>query len=202
MTRPTRRQIVILAVALASVLAASRHAGTALVVLRPLDAPQAILPLASHEWERLPEAAARARAGGNAIVLLTVPREVKTWNCYRCSERAEWLVQLGVPPGRILTLPAGVENTFDEARAALAFCREHHITSLLVVTSPYHTRRAYATFQAVFAGAGVIIGVQPAADSSPARPARWWRASYDRWYVRYEWGALMYYMVRHGVLPW
>ena len=61
-----------------------RHAGTALVVSRDLDSPDAIVMLASHEWERLPAAAALARRHPGAVVLLTVPVAVTQYNCHLC----------------------------------------------------------------------------------------------------------------------
>jgi uncharacterized SAM-binding protein YcdF (DUF218 family) len=72
---------------------------------------------------------------------------------------------------------------------------------LLIVTSPYHTRRALATFAAVFRSSDITIGIHPALSSSPAQPASWWRYAYDRKYVRYELAALSWYVVRHGVSP-
>jgi uncharacterized SAM-binding protein YcdF (DUF218 family) len=77
--------------------------------------------------------------------------------------------------------------------------KENNLRSLLVVTSPYHTRRSLSTFRAVFDRSGVTVGIAPASATSPARPECWWLSAYDRAYVRYEWAAILYYAVRHGV---
>ena len=177
-----------------------RHAGTALVVTREVTNPGAIISLASHEWERLPEAAAQSKRSATSLLLLTTPVEVSALNCYHCSDREGWLTAAGVERERIVLLPWRVHNTFDEARAALAFCRSRGVKSLLVVTSPYHSRRALAVFNHVFENSGVEIGVQPAVAYSKAIPRRWWETPFDRWYVRYEWAAQVYYAVRYGVL--
>ena len=166
------------------------------------DAPQAIVSLASHEWERLPEAARLARQYPAAVVLLTVPRRVTEQNCYRCSERRDFLAREGVEPDRIHILSDRVSNTRDEAAACLAYLRTIRPTEIIVVTSPYHTRRALATFRRVFEGIEVKIGIRPAVTNSPARPHRWWREPYDRAYVAYEWAAIVYYAFRFGVYPW
>lgn len=170
--------------------------------MRDVSDPEAILVLASHEWERLPQAAARARQTDTATILLTMPRVVTEVNCHRCAERGEWLAHLGVEPGRIAVLPRRGENTRDEAHAALEFCRQQGVKRLLVVTSPYHSRRALATFDHVFEGSGIQLGVQPSSGYSSAVPERWWSAAYDRWYVRYEWSAVVFYFVRYGIAPW
>lgn len=197
--RHRRLSFAILVVALGSFLVAGRFAGTALVESRPFERPDAILVLASHEWERIPAAAEHARREPSAIVLLTRPRIVTEDNCHRCGEREEWLEALGVPAERIRLLARTVGNTRDEALAALPYCRLEGVRRLLVVTSPYHTRRALATFAHVFKGSGVEIGIDASTPHSAARPDRWWAAPYDRWYVRYEWSALAFYLVRYGI---
>jgi uncharacterized SAM-binding protein YcdF (DUF218 family) len=69
----------------------------------------------------------------------------------------------------------------------------------LIVTSPYHARRALATFDRVFEDSGIAIGLVHARETSPARPSRWLLAGYDRAYVAYEWAAIAWYKVKYGV---
>jgi uncharacterized SAM-binding protein YcdF (DUF218 family) len=188
-------------IALVLLVIGGRQAGSALVRSRPVAAPDAIVVLASHEWERLPEVAVQARRWPSAAVLLTRPRIVTEQNCHRCGERAAWLESLGVEPARVLHLAMQVGNTRDEALAALSYCRVERVRRLLIVTSPYHTRRALATFTHVFAGSGIEIGVEPSMAHSAARPGQWWRSAADRWYVRYEWSAIAFYLIRYGIIP-
>ena len=166
------------------------RAGTALIVAVPVESPQAILVLGSHEWERLPAAADQARQSRNASVFLTEPRIPTIYNCHDCGHRVDRLAAEGVERGRVVMLPLKVSNTRDEATAARAECEQRGLTRLLIVTSPYHTRRAWRIFQRAFAGSGITLGIVPAAAYSPARPAVWWKSAYDRAYVRYEWAAL------------
>ena len=177
------------------------NAGLALVVTRTLSRPDAVVSLASHEWERLPMTARVAAENPTALVLLTLPQPPTPLNCHDCANRVDRLRHLGVAPSRVRIVPLTAGGTYGEAAAAFTFARQTRIRRLVVVTSPYHTRRALATFRDRFAGAGIEVGVQPASATSPSDPARWWRTPYDRWYVRYEWAALVYYTVRFGVSP-
>jgi uncharacterized SAM-binding protein YcdF (DUF218 family) len=111
-----------------------------------------------------------------------------------------WLRSLGMPTNRVVILERGVANTHDEAVAVAAYARRHPIRRLVVVTSPYHARRAWAVFRAVL-GSTVQVGVRSATAESPARPDSWWWAAYDRNYVPYEWAALAWYALRYGVNP-
>jgi uncharacterized SAM-binding protein YcdF (DUF218 family) len=175
-------------------------AGAALVIYAPVDNPDAIVMLASHEWERLPAAAAAARQHPAARFILTVPRSPSPANCFRCGERIEWLSREGIGPNRIQEL-RGVVNTYGEARAVAAYVRSRGLRRVLVVTSPYHTRRSLQTFRRVLAGSDVEVGVLPSSSTSTATPSTWWRHDLDRAYVLYEWAAIGAYAVRHGVPP-
>ena len=93
------------------------------------------------------------------------------------------------------------EGTFGEALAVRDFVVSHGLKRVLVVTSPYHTRRTVAVFRKAFTGVEVQVGVQPASQYSEARPDFWWMSPYDRWYVAYEWAAQAYYLFHYGVTP-
>jgi uncharacterized SAM-binding protein YcdF (DUF218 family) len=178
-----------------------RHAGALLVVRQPLERPDAIISLASHEWERLPRAANLARATPAALVVLTLPQPASVYNCHDCAGRLGRLQRLGISSDRVRIVPLTSPGTYGEALATLAFVRRTPIRRLLIVTSPYHTRRSLAVFREVLAAAGGQVGVE-AADSSPSQPARWWATSDDRAYVAYEWAAIVYYPFRYRVMPW
>ncbi len=199
--RPRQSAVVLALLVLGAGAWGLSQAGTSLVVHQPVAAPQAILSLGSHEWERLPVAADIAAREPTARVLLTEPVRPTPANCSNCSNRVAWLGGLGVARDRVKVLNPRVTNTYEEALVARDFCTQQGITRLVVVTSPYHTRRALATFEAVFLGSGVRLGVEPALEHSPARPDSWWTRTQDRWYVPYEWTALAWYTVRHSINP-
>jgi uncharacterized SAM-binding protein YcdF (DUF218 family) len=186
------------AIALAGV---ARYAGTALVVDDPAGRPDAIVSLASHEWERLPATVALAARYPDALVVLTQPQIVTKFNCHDCANRPRLLVDAGITTERIHVVGLTRGGTYGEAVAVRGLVASRHLTSVLVVTSPYHTRRSLATFRKVL-GDGVAVGVAASSATSPARPDRWWAAGYDRAYVGYEWAAGVYYWLRYGVPIW
>jgi uncharacterized SAM-binding protein YcdF (DUF218 family) len=193
-----RRVGLALAIALVLLLPTA-WAGGALVVEVPLSDPDAILSLASHEWERLPRTAALAASFPRARVILTDPSLMTEANCHDCANRGRRLVRLGVDASRIVHLPVLAAGTHGEALAALGYTRANEIKRLVIVTSPYHTRRSLATFRAVFDGSGVVLGIQPASVTPAIRPAFWWLQGYDRAYVPYEWAAVLYYRWQYGI---
>jgi len=179
-----------------------RWAGPTLVVSVPPRDPDAILSLASHEWERLPAVAAIGRKYPSAVILLTLPSPATEQNCHRCADRPGRLRQAGIDADRIHILTDAVSNTRDEALASLRYATRAKTKEIIIITSPYHTRRALATFRRTFGATDVKLAIQPALNWSPASPQRWWRHGYDRAYVTYEWAAILYYAIRFGIYPW
>ena len=175
-----------------------RHAGTALVVSVPVADPDAIVMLASHEWERLPAAVALATRYPRALVLLTLPESVTVFNCHDCARRPDRLARAGVTTERIRVLPITAPGTHGEALAVHDFARTAGLRRIVVITSPYHARRALATFRHVLHDAEV--GIVPVSHPDPPlHPERWWEVPYEISYVRYEWAGVLYYWVRYGV---
>ena len=193
--------IVLSALTLGAGLVLFVNAGTLLIVQKPLADPDAILSLASHEAERLPVAVRLAQAAPASRLLLTVPVVPSYQNCSACGERVGWVVSLGLPRDRVDVLERRAINTYDEALVTREYCLAEGITRLVVVTTPYHTRRTLATFIDVFQDTDIEIGVEPAFTESPTRAGRWWAWNYDREYVAYEWSALVWYALNYGVNP-
>lgn len=171
-------------------------AGTALVVSKQLAKPDAIVSLASHEWERLPVAASLASRFPQALVVLTLPARVNGFNCHDCANRLHRLELAGVPTDRVRVIPLKEGGTYGEALAVRRFVVGTQLKRVMVVTSPYHTRRSLATFSAALSPIGIAVGIEPATAMSPAKPDRWWLTAYDRAYVRYEWAGIAYYALR------
>ncbi len=85
------------------------------------------------------------------------------------------LISSGVPQQAIVQLPGQVDSTITEARGFSTAAEESQIRSVLIVTSPYHTRRAYNTFDKVLKGRGIEIGIasSPVSAHTPD-PGYWW----------------------------
>ena len=202
MTRRRRYGLAGLSVLASAAIAFLLEAGELLVVRKAVDSPEAVISLGSHEWERLPLAAEIANRFPSSMVVLTLPKFITPYNCDDCLGRQRRLERMGVAPKRVTVLTLQSSTTLGEADACLKLLSRSGVKRIVIVTSPYHTRRALAVFRAVFATTGIEVGVEPASATSSARPSRWWRSPYDRWYVAYEWAAIVYYAARYRVLQY
>jgi uncharacterized SAM-binding protein YcdF (DUF218 family) len=82
-------------------------------------------------------------------------------------------VERGVPDSAVLEEPQG-EDTWGNAIYTRQVLQEHALRSAILVTSPYHARRAKLTFDAAYAGSRIQLMVHAAPDSQ-WRKLSWWQ---------------------------
>jgi uncharacterized SAM-binding protein YcdF (DUF218 family) len=87
-------------------------------------------------------------------------------------------VKRGIPEDAILEEPLG-EDTWGNAIHTRQVLESHDLRSAILVTSPYHARRAKLTFDAAYAGSGIELAVHAAPDSQ-WRKLSWWQQSETR----------------------
>jgi uncharacterized SAM-binding protein YcdF (DUF218 family) len=87
-------------------------------------------------------------------------------------------VQQGVPGSAVLEEPLG-EDTWGNAVYTRQVLESHQLQSAILVTSPYHARRAKMTFDAAYAGSGITVTIHSAPDSQ-WRKLSWWQQAETR----------------------
>lgn len=86
------------------------------------------------------------------------------------------LEQLGVPATAIRTIPGEVSSTRGEAKATAQYLLNNRdIQSVILVSSPYHMRRATRTFRREFRKTDIHCAIIPRASAySDFNARRWW----------------------------
>ena len=85
-------------------------------------------------------------------------------------------------------------STVENARGSAQVMRAQGLRSAILVTSPYHMRRAAVIFRAFFRPAGLTVQAHPVQDSF-FRPEGWWRHRSDRQLVIREYAKLVAFLV-------
>lgn len=101
-------------------------------------------------------------------------------------------VKLGVPIDKVL-VEKEARNTIDNARFTHDLLASNHVQSIILVTSPYHQRRASLTFSRYLEDSVRIIN-HSAADSA-WRKNGWWNNSWARKITLSELQKIMYLSV-------
>ncbi|MEW6668279.1 MAG: YdcF family protein [Thermodesulfobacteriota bacterium] len=105
------------------------------------------------------------------------------------------LEALGVPRSAILLGEKPSNSTLEEARIVRELVKRQGYSSLILITSPTHTRRVLLSFRKVFEGEEVRLQVVPT-PYSDFRPENWWK---NRKYARVvilEYQKLIYYVLK------
>ena len=140
------------------------------------------------------EYASALHQAGYAPTIVVMGDSVGEGRC--CSQREyieEMLYQLGVSPAAVF-LAAPSTSTHEEALNARVALEELGAQSAIVVTDPFHTRRAQATFRKVWEGSGIAVRFS-AADPSWFEVDGWWTRERELLAVFEEYLKLTYYLL-------
>jgi uncharacterized SAM-binding protein YcdF (DUF218 family) len=154
-----------------------------LIISVPLAHADAIAVMAGSAAykERTQRAAELYTTGRARKIILTNDNQKSGWSTeeqrnipyYELASRA--LRRQGVPESAIETLPDPVSGTYDESLLLREYAEAKGLSSLLVVTSAYHSRRAFWTMRQTFHDASITIGIEPVppGQQTPS-PVTWW----------------------------
>lgn len=201
--RPRRLLLALLACALllvAADLLALRALGPWLVVIdRPVKS-DAIFVLDGKSPHRELEAAVLYREGWAPRVVISRPRSDLAEEVRRAFDlppeqegAARTLERAGVPPRAIVRLDHIVDNTLQELQADFDYARAHGFRRVILVSSPYHTRRIRLIWSRKFEReipAAVRVTRYETID-----PKRWWRSRRSIEDVTHEIAAITHFFV-------
>jgi len=163
--------------------------GKYLVVQHPLEKSELIVCLAGGDVERSIASADLFARGFAPMVFIArepIPDGLEMLKqkgvAYPESrDRVAMILKgLGVPESAVIGNDEPVESTFQEAERVGAIIRDKKYRSLILVTSPSHSRRAWLTFRKTIPDKEVRITVMPT-PYSKFRAEDWWKT---RRYVR------------------
>ena len=149
-----------------------RFAGESWIVDETLDHADAIIVLSDDNFyaDRVTRAAELMR-DGKAPLVVASGRRLRPYAGIAELMQHD-LIERGVPKEKIIVFPHDADSTREEAEALTNFVAEKKWSTVLLVTSNYHTRRARYVFRKVFP-ANVQLAVASARDGD-FDPQQWW----------------------------
>jgi uncharacterized SAM-binding protein YcdF (DUF218 family) len=172
-----------------------RGLGAYLIVSSNLQPVDAIVILSGGDETRVDEALKLYKENYSRTIILTNTSNNIPSGEYGAVQGSDARVQLmgnGVPGGNILFTEVRVSSTRDEALAIRQMMEDHKLHSCIIVTDPYHSRRALTIFEDIFEKTIFHVYVQPVEDSW--YNSRTWFLSLDGWkYTLLEYVKLIAY---------
>jgi uncharacterized SAM-binding protein YcdF (DUF218 family) len=154
-----------------------------------VDADAAVVMAGDPDYERTATAAALVRSGRVRLLVLTGGEPGPGDSASSLRAKA---IALGVDPSAI-RWEAESRSTRGSVVALLPVLAREDVDSVVLVTSPYHQRRA--SLAARRAWPGIRVSSRPASPSSWS-PRSWWKDARSRRVVLGEYLKLAYYTVR------
>jgi uncharacterized SAM-binding protein YcdF (DUF218 family) len=154
--------------------------GHFLVVADPLRPADAIVALAGDPRRLLHAAALHDEGLAPWLLLTELPLDTAAERERHLASSRRIVTSGGVPESSVLHVPGVATTTYGEAVNLRAFVEDRGFDALIVVTSPWHTRRARMVFRDAFRGSTVSVSVQPMRDDvylsvhHTYRPDEWW----------------------------
>ena len=159
----------------------ARGLGAWLVAVDPLVTSDAIFVLDGKSPHRDLEAAALYRDGWAPRVVVTRPRSDLAEDVRRefgleteQEQVVRTLRRAGVPESAIVRLDRVVENTEGELTADFDYAKAQGFRRVILVSSPYHTRRIRVIWRRHFERE--VAAIVRATRYEHVDPARWWRS--------------------------
>jgi len=170
--------------------------GDFLVVADPVDRADAIIVLAGNAPDRLRHGE-ELFAAGDAPLIIVSDEAVRTHGL-----DTTWLTlfQAGLaapelPASAVTVLDPPPDSTIDEATRAAALLQSRGLHSAILVTDPFHTRRASLLFAAQFRHRGLVVHTSPVPHDAVDLP-RWWTSSTSARVVLEEYTKLLAYLAQ------
>ncbi len=202
-----RRFIILFALGIfPACLLAAWLAAELLIVKSEVASADAIVVLSGSSTyvERTTWAAKLYREGRAPLVMLTNDGLISGWdqkeqrNPYYYELAMRRLQDAGVPADRIQIVSGAAAGTYEESLQIREFATSHELKRLLVVTSAYHSRRAFWSMRRAFVGTGIQIGIDspPPGWQTPS-PWLWWSRRWGWKVVGGEYVKMAYYWSRY-----
>jgi uncharacterized SAM-binding protein YcdF (DUF218 family) len=119
---------------------------------------------------------------------------------YHGAYSREMATAAGIPPTSIAIDDSPVKSTYDEVLLLKKFIDSSPtpIRSVIVVSDPYHMRRAKWAYQKIL-GDKILILMAPVPFGATYQVQNWWQDAQTRKDVLDEYGKLVYYWLRYQV---
>jgi uncharacterized SAM-binding protein YcdF (DUF218 family) len=157
-----------------------RGLGAYLIISSDLQAANAIVVLSGGDESRMTEALRLYDEKYARMIILTeTGQTVEGYSQLHSFDMRVVLLSNGVPSGNILITDRLVSSTRDEALAVKKLMINQQMKSAIIVTDPYHTRRALDIFREIFKDTDIHLSIQPVINSW--YNSRTWFLKFDGW---------------------
>jgi len=169
-----------------------------LVIAHPLEKADAIVVLGGGNGERVYYACELYKKGYAPLVILT--GGPLAWRLTEIDVMKKQALFYGVPDQEIITENKSM-STLENAKFVIPILKKHDVRQIILITSPYHMRRAYKTFNKLLRKETIDIIAAPVPPNKYTNfnPQRWWERHEDKQFVIMEYLKLFWYFIKRYI---
>ena len=157
-----------------------RAAGAYLIIADDLTPVDAIIIMGGGGEGRMNEALELYSEKYARIIILTETGErIEDFDYLQSFDLRIQLLNNGVPSGNILITESEVTSTLEEAHAVKQLLERRQLSTAIIVTDPFHTKRTSIIFRDVFSGQDIKLYFRPVTPSWYT--SRTWFLTADGW---------------------
>ncbi|GBD99537.1 hypothetical protein BMS3Abin07_01574 [bacterium BMS3Abin07] len=158
--------------------------GEYLVSTTPLERADLIVALGGSKGRKRGAVALLREGFASKVMFTGFDIDIRDYQCQGISEK------------EIVLPPMAAYTTYEEALVVLNAAEENNFHAVIIVTSPYHLRRASFIFHKIFNGKDIKLMFY-ACQNKAFQMDRWWKSYIGRKMVIMEYLGLVYYWVRY-----
>lgn len=172
------------------------QAGAFLVYQDKIEPADAILVLGGGERERVTQGIELAKNKYASWMMFTGEYHMPVYGAptHWADEASKLAVSKGLDKDKMIPI-YNSDSTRSDATLSKTICIEKHFRSLIVVSEPYHLKRAHFIFNKVYRGSGIKIMIYPV-QKSWYRPNAWWKVKPGFWAVDMEYQKMLFYLLK------
>ena len=163
---------------------------TFLHIEKPIAHAQVGVVLSGDDGERVVLAAKLYKQKKVDYLLMTGG---PTFQTTMADQMKAYAITLGVPSKKIW-MEKKASSTQENAIYSREILDQKHVQSILIITSKYHTRRAWSAYQKAYNGRPISMGIIGAEDS--IKIEKWWKTPSAKELVILEWVKTVVYWTR------
>jgi uncharacterized SAM-binding protein YcdF (DUF218 family) len=170
--------------------------GAFLVYKTPLKPADAILVLGGGKIDRVLQGIELFKKQYGRTILFTGEEQYPLYSppTHWALEAQKVALAHGVPKEKIIAI-TGSRSTYDDAVLSKKVCEQHKLRSLIVVSEPFHTRRAYYVFRKVYRKEHINVMICPTQESW-YDPKHWWQSEAALLATNEEYVKILYYLLK------
>jgi len=170
--------------------------GSFLIYQDRIAPADAILVLGGGEKERVQQGIelAKKQYGGWIMFTGEYLEPIFAENTHWALEAQKLAIYNGIKKDKTIPI-LGSTSTLDDAVLSKNICVEKHFKSLIVVSEPFHTKRAHFIFSKVYKNSGIKIMMYPVQNSWYKRDT-WWKSKAGFWDTNIEYQKMFYYLLK------